>query len=232
MSLVAQPLTILKTAAVERNPAWVQLLGLCPLLAVSNTFENALALSLASLFVVTGSNVLVSVLRHVIPDFVRLPIFVLIIATFTTVTTMVLEAYAYEIYLEIALFVQIIVTNCMILGRAEQFASRQPVGRACLDALGTGFGFAVALIILGTVRELLADGGWLPLASYAPGAFIVAGLLYALVHAIAGFRRGTPGSAEHATSPAQEYQTQQGQKQEDLEQKDEQARTEQERGNT
>ena len=191
------------SAVLTRNPAWIQLLGLCPLLAVSNSVTNALGLSVASIFVVVGSNVLIAAVRREIPEFARLPVFVLIIATFTTVTTLVLEAYAYEVYVKIALFVQIIVTNCMILGRAEAFASKQPVGRAFLDALGTGVGFAIALLLLGACREVLGQGtlfaglgvllgssadNWqvnfgvvpLPLAQYAPGAFIIAGLLLAL----------------------------------------------------
>lgn len=200
---------VFSNALVAKNPAWAQLLGLCPLLAVSATVTNALALACASAFVLIGSNLCISLLRRIIPDLARLPCFVLIIATFTTVTTMVLEAYAYELYVKIALFVQIIVTNCMILGRAEAFASRQPVGRACLDAMGTALGFALALVGLGMARETLAfgtllrdadllfgpsaaawqitfgvGGGPLPLAAYAPGAFLVAGLLFALVNAL------------------------------------------------
>ena len=194
---------VLSSAMLTNNPAWAQLLGLCPLLAVSSTLTNALGLACASAFVVIGSNTLISILRSVIPQFARLPCFVLIIATFTTLTTMFLEAYAFELYAKIALFVQIIVTNCMILGRAEAYASRQPVGAALLDAIGTAFGFAIALIVLGSVRELLAFGsllrdahllfgeqatGWvihlgeiavLPLAALPPGAFVLAGLLLA-----------------------------------------------------
>ena len=191
------------------NPAWAQLLGLCPLLAVSNSVVNALGLALASGFVLLGSNLTISLLRHRIPDVARLPCFVLIIATFTTITVMVLEAFAFTLYLRIALFVQIIVTNCMILGRAESFASRQPVGVAVLDALGTAVGFALALLILGGVREILGYGTLLremdllfgetassgiielsstavvPLALFPPGAFLLAGLLFALAQGLA-----------------------------------------------
>lgn len=190
---------------LSNNPAWAQLLGLCPLLAVSNSVVNALGLALASGFVLIGSNLMISLLRQRIPDVARLPCFVLIIATFTTLTVMVLEAYAFTLYLRIALFLQIIVTNCMILGRAESFASRQPVGAAVLDALGTALGFAIALLLLGAVREVLGHGtllremdllfgdqaahwvvhlaatGPLPLALFPPGAFLIAGLLFALV---------------------------------------------------
>lgn len=208
------------SAVLARNPAWAQLLGLCPLLAVSSTVVNALGLAFASAFVLIGSNVCISALRRLIPEEARLPCFVLIIATFTTITTLVLEAFAYDLYLKIALFVQIIVTNCMILGRAEAFASKQSVGRTLLDASGTALGFAIALLLLGAVRELLAHGtlladahllfgpaasGWplelspvavLPLAAYAPGAFVVAGLMFAFVKAMLGRANITPNDTE------------------------------------
>ena len=205
-----------RTAVIDRNPALVQLLGLCPLLAVSNTLINAIGLSLASIFVVVGSNVCISLTRKVIPEIARLPVFVLVIATFTTIVVLLLEAFAYGLYLKIALFVQIIVTNCMILGRAEQFASRQTVWATTKDALGTGCGFAVALLGLGGLREALGQGtllndaevlfgpvaetwvvnlsadAWFPLANYAPGAFIVAGLALALLKSIHERRQTQP----------------------------------------
>lgn len=193
---------------LKRNPAWIQLLGLCPLLAVSTTVVNALGLALASAFVVVGSNVCISLLRKFVLQNARLAVFVLVIASFTTIATLLLEAYAFALYMKIALFVQIIVTNCMILGRAESFASRQSVGKTFLDALGTAVGFSIALIGLGSIREILSqgtllagadllfgstakgwtitltDGGLWPLAGFAPGAFIVAGLLFALVKSL------------------------------------------------
>ncbi|MBV27406.1 MAG: electron transport complex subunit RsxE [Gammaproteobacteria bacterium] len=207
-------------AAIANNPAWAQLLGLCPLLAVSNTVANATGLALASAFVVIGSNTSISLLRRIIPDIARLPCFVLIIATFTTLTVMLLEAYAFDLYSRIALFVQIIVTNCMILGRAEVFASRQPVGRALMDALGTAVGFSLALLALGAVREVLGQGSLmadmdllfgpaaaalevkvfavppLALALLPPGAFIIAGLLFALVRGLGRTARDTRAHAE------------------------------------
>lgn len=194
----------LSAGVMARNPAWAQLLGLCPLLAVSTSVAHALGLALASAIVLLGSNISISLLRKIIPSAARLPIFVLIIATFTTLVVMILEAYAFELYQRIALFIQIIVTNCMILGRAEAFASRQPVHRALADAAGTALGFALALVILGGVREILGSAtlfagmdqlfgdqavGWtlnfglqplLPLALLPPGAFLIAGLLLAL----------------------------------------------------
>ena len=211
-------------ATIANNPAWAQLLGLCPLLAVSNTVANATGLALASAFVVVGANTSISLLRRIIPDEARLPCFVLIIATFTTLTVMVLEAYAFDLYSRIALFVQIIVTNCMILGRAEVFASRQPVGRALMDALGTAAGFAIALLALGAVREVLGQGTLmadmdllfgpataalavevfssppLALAVLPPGAFIIAALMFALVQGLAS---GSNQPSSHTVSDAQ-----------------------------
>ena len=198
-------------AMLERNPAWAQLLGLCPLLAVSTSVVNALALALASTFVLLGTNVCISSIRRWIPGYARLPCFVLIIATFTTCSVLLMQAFAFEMYLRIALFVQIIVTNCMILGRVEAFASRQSPTRALLDAAGTAAGFAIALIVMGAAREMIGKGtlfagmellfpgthGWewsvapntqgLLLASLPPGAFIIAGLLLGCANAL--FRR-------------------------------------------
>lgn len=149
---------VFRDAALSNNPAWIQLLGLCPLLAVSNSLANALGLSAASLLVVLGASASAALLRRWIPNYARLPTYLLLIATFTTCADQLLEAFAFPIYAEIALFVQIIVTNCMILGRLEQVAGRNPLGIALRDAAGTGVGFALALLSLGSIRELLATG--------------------------------------------------------------------------
>ena len=187
------PVNRFTEAAVARNPAAVQLLGLCPLLAVSNTVANALGLAVASTVVLTGSAVLVSAIRKLIPEDVRLPCFVLVIATFTTLVNLAMEAYAFDLYQRIALFVQIIVTNCMILARVEQVASKERLGRTLVDALGTSAGFAAAILILGAAREALTLG--FPLAALPPGAFLVAGLLLAGVNvAAARTRRAREGA--------------------------------------
>ena len=179
-------------AALRRNPAWAQLLGLCPLLAVSNTVANAAGLAVASAVVMTGSATLISITRRLIPDDVRLPCFVLVIATFTTLVHLALQAYAFDLHQRIALFVQIIVTNCMILGRIEQVAYKERVGRTVLDALGTSAGFAAAILTLGAVREAIALG--FPLAALPPGAFVIAGLLLAFANVV-GKRRAGVGAA-------------------------------------
>ena len=215
--------SIFYRATITQNPAWVQLLGLCPLLAVSTTFANSLGLAAASGLVLLAANTSISILRFLIPESVRLPCFVLIIATFTTVATLLLEAFAFDLYAKIALFVQIIVTNCMILGRAEAFASKQPVGAALLDALGTAGGFALALIVLGSCREVLGHGTlfsdldlllgtgveWelrlfnappLAIVAQPPGAFIAAGLLFALAQACLGRATGSVSGRPAKTS--------------------------------
>ena len=179
-------------AALRRNPAWAQLLGLCPLLAVSNTVANAAGLAVASAVVMTGSATLISITRRLIPDDVRLPCFVLVIATFTTLVHLALQAYAFDLHQRIALFVQIIVTNCMILGRIEQVAYKERVGCTVLDALGTSAGFAAAILTLGAVREAIALG--FPLAALPPGAFVIAGLLLAFANVV-GQRRASVGAA-------------------------------------
>ena len=163
--------------ALRRNPVSAQLLGLCPLLAVSNTVANALGLAAASAVVLVGSAGVVSVLRKLVPADVRLPCFVLVIATFTTLVNLAMEAYAFELHQRIALFVQIIVTNCMILARLEQVAAKETLAHTLLDALAASVGFAIAIVALGAARQLIAAG--FPLAALPPGAFMIAGLLLA-----------------------------------------------------
>lgn len=164
----------------RRNVASVQLLGLCPLLAVSYNLRNAIGLSLASSFVLIGSSLAISSIRRLIPNNVRLPCFVLVVATLTTVATMYMQAFAYGIYVQIALFVQIIVTNCMILGHIESVASKTSVGESLFSAIGTALGFTCALLLLGGIRQTLEP--ILPLTTQPAGAFLVAGLTLACIN--------------------------------------------------
>jgi electron transport complex protein RnfE len=149
---------IVKDGLWKNNAGLVQLLGLCPLLAVSNTAVNGLGLGLATTFVLVSTNVLVSVLRRYIPRDVRIPVFVLIIASLVTSVELIMNAWFHDLYRVLGIFVPLIVTNCMIIGRAEAFASRQPVHRAALDGLAVGIGFALVLFVLGLMRELLGQG--------------------------------------------------------------------------
>ena len=142
----------------KNNPALVQLLGLCPLLGVSSSVVNALGLGIATMLVVMGSNVAVSLIRHQVNDAIRLPVFVMIIASFTTCIELLMQAYTYELYRILGIFIPLIVTNCIILGRADAFASRNPVLPAAFDGLMMGTGFAVILVLLGALRELIGQG--------------------------------------------------------------------------
>jgi len=178
----------------RENPVLIQMLGLCPALAVTNTVENSLAMGFATFFVLCGSSLLVSLLKRFIPQAVRISTYILIIATFVTVADMTLEAVVPDVHKALGAFIALIVVNCMILGRQEAFASKRPVGRAMLDAFGTGIGFIIALFLMGAVREVLGQGtflGW-PLfgAGYEPwvimilppGGFLTLGVLLRLVN--------------------------------------------------
>ena len=142
----------------RENPVFVQVLGMCPVLAVSNTAENALAMGLATAIVLLMSNILVSLLRDFIPKQVRIASYILIIATFVTVTDYAIQAISVELYKSLGAFISLIVVNCLILSRAEAFASKNTMGKSILDALGMGVGFTFALFCLGAVREILGNG--------------------------------------------------------------------------
>ncbi|MHC4822298.1 MAG: electron transport complex subunit RsxE [Planctomycetota bacterium] len=159
----ATPTADLMRGVWRENPVLVQMLGLCPALAVTNSVENSAAMGIATLFVLCGSSALVSLLKRFIPHEVRISTYILIIASFVTVADMSLEALAPDTHKALGAFIALIVVNCMILGRQESFASKQSVGRSLLDALGTGFGFAIALLMMGAFREILGSGsglGW------------------------------------------------------------------------
>jgi|TARA_R110000824_G_scaffold372077_1_gene561961 electron transport complex protein RnfE len=192
----------------SNNPALVQLLGLCPLLAVSGSVVNALGLALATLLVMVSASTAISMIRHQVPSAVRLPAFVMVIAAFVTCAELLMAAYAYPLYQVLGIFIPLIVTNCAILGRADAFASRQPVIPAAIDGFMMGLGFGAVLVLLGALRELLGQGtlfsdmallfgpqaaNWqLTIADdyqflffvLPPGAFFVAGMLIALKNAI------------------------------------------------
>jgi electron transport complex protein RnfE len=200
---------IIRDGLWTNNPALVQVLGLCPLLAVTSTFVNALGLGLATLMVLMGSNLAVSLIRNFVSESVRLPAFVMIIASFVTCAELLMQAYTYELYQILGIFIPLIVTNCAILGRADAFASRNAPGPALLDGAMMGLGFLLVLIVLGSMRELIGQGtlfadmhlllgpmaaDWVirPFEHYPnmlfmvlpPGAFVGLGLLIALKNGI------------------------------------------------
>lgn len=150
--------TLIKNGLWDNNPALVQLLGLCPLLAVSSTVTNALGLGLATLFVLIGSNVTVSLVRDYVPKEVRIPIFVMIIAALVTCVQLLMNAYAYGLYLSLGIFIPLIVTNCIIIGRAEAFASKNDVLPAAQDGFWMGLGMTAVLVVLGALREIIGNG--------------------------------------------------------------------------
>lgn len=185
----------LVTGLWKENPGLVQLLGLCPLLAVTSTLVNGLGLGIATLLVVTFSNALVSITRQWIRQEIRIPIYVLIIASLVTCVELIFKAWFPSLDRSLGIFIPLIVTNCAIVARAEVFASRNPVGASIADGLGMGAGFAALLIVLGGFRELvghasigglsLADSGFL-LAVLPPGAFFALALAVALKNRVDG----------------------------------------------
>ncbi|MFT4746080.1 MAG: electron transport complex protein RnfE [Congregibacter sp.] len=193
----------------KNNPALVQLLGLCPLLAVTATVINGLGLGIATTLVLLGSNITVSLVRNFVPNEIRIPIFVMIIAAFVTIVQLLMNAFTFELYQALGIFIPLIVTNCAIIGRAEAYASKNPVPLAAFDGLMMGLGFTLILVVLGAMRELLgygtllvgADlllGDWAKdltivifttespflLAILPPGAFLGMGLLIAVKNMI------------------------------------------------
>ncbi len=149
---------ISKDGLWTNNPALVQLLGLCPLLAVTGTVVNALGLGLATMLVLVGSNLAVSLVRNYVPNAVRLPAFVMIIASYVTCTELLMQAYTYELYTVLGIFIPLIVTNCAILGRADAFAAKNPILPSILDGFMMAMGFAVVLVLLGALREAIGQG--------------------------------------------------------------------------
>lgn len=152
----------------KENPVFVMLLGLCPVLAVTNTAKNALAMGLATTFVLLCSGVLVSLLRKVIPKQVRIASYIIIIATFVTIIDYSIQAIDLELHKALGAFIQLIVVNCVILGRAEAYASKNPVANAAINALGMGLGFTFALLCLGVVREILGSGSLFGMDLFGP----------------------------------------------------------------
>lgn len=154
----------------RENPVFVQVLGMCPVLAVSNTAMNALAMGLATAFVLLMSNILVASLRNFIPKQVRIASFILIIATFVTIVDYAIQAISVDLHKNLGAFISLIVVNCLILSRAEAFASKNTIGKSIMDALGMGLGFVFALFCLGAVRELLGNGTLFDIEVF-PGSF-------------------------------------------------------------
>ncbi len=175
---------------IRENPVFVLLLGLCPALGVTTSAFNGLGMGLATTFVLVSSNIVVSLIKNFIPSKVRIPSFIVVIASFVTIVDLVMEAYLPALFESLGLFIPLIVVNCLVMGRAEAFASKNNTGSAIVDGLGMGLGFSFALTLLGGVREILGAGEFFGLTIFpgdgmlvfvlAPGAFIGLGYLVAL----------------------------------------------------
>ena len=184
---------VLMNGIIKENPTFVLLLGMCPTLGTTSSALNGMSMGLATTFVLFCSNVVISLLKDLIPDMVRIPAFVVVIASFVTALQMCMQAFVPEIYATLGLFIPLIVVNCIILGRAEACASKNKVVPSFFDGLGMGLGFTIALTLLGAVREILGTGKIFGLGLWpedygmlmfvlAPGAFIALGYLIAIVN--------------------------------------------------
>ena len=180
---------------VKENPTFVLLLGMCPTLATTSSAANGMGMGIATMFVLICSNVFISLLKNLIPDGVRIPCYIVVIASFVTVLQMLMQAYVPDLYKTLGIFIPLIVVNCIILGRAEAFAAKNNVLASLCDGIGIGLGFTIALTLLGLIREFLGKGSLfgyavLPASTnmlvfvLAPGAFITLGLLIAIVNSI------------------------------------------------
>lgn len=181
---------------LKESPTFSLILGMCPTLAVTSSAQNGLGMGLATTFVLTLSNALISMLKSQIPDKVRIPCFIVVIAAFTTIVDLLIQGYVPALAASLGVFIPLIVVNCIVLGRAEAFASKNGVGSSIVDGLGMGLGFTIALTILGIIREALGagsffgnkfiDGDGIIVFILAPGAFMVLGFLIALIHYVSG----------------------------------------------
>ena len=195
-------LEILTRGIGRENPTFVMLLGLCPVLAVTNSVINALAMGLATTFVLIMSSMIVAMIRRWVPKEVRIASFILVIATFVTVVDYLLQAISFEVHRALGAFISLIVVNCIILGRAEAFASKNTVGDSMLDALGFGVGFTISCLCMGTVREILGTGTFAGFRLFGPdfagwsimilpgGAFFVLGSWLLLFNWLAARKAG------------------------------------------
>ena len=188
-------LNIFTKGFFKENPTFVLLLGLCPTLATTTSAINGMSMGLATLFVLVLSNIVISAVAPLVPDKVHIPVYIVVIATFVTILQFAMQAYTPDMYKTLGLFIPLIVVNCIVLGRAEAFASKNGIVDSALDGLGIGFGFTMSLTVLGMVREILGSGsifGWkfisgdgLLVFVMAPGAFLALGYLMVLFNKIA-----------------------------------------------
>lgn len=192
----------------SENPVFMLVLGMCPVLAITTTVTNALGMGLAFTFVLIMSNVIISLIRKFIPNDIRIPAYIVVIATVVTIVDMFMHAYAFSLYESLGIFIPLIVVNCVVLGRAEAFASKNGVFASFIDALGMGVGYTLAITLISTVREVLGSGTFIGIDIFpfdlvqpasifviAPGAFITLGILLGIINAIR-FKRAKKAQAK------------------------------------
>ncbi|HPM05087.1 MAG TPA: electron transport complex subunit E [Candidatus Cloacimonas sp.] len=179
---------------IKENPIFVIVLGMCPTLATSTSVENALGMGMAATFVLVCSNIFISLIKNITPDKIRIPVYVVVIASFVTIVDLSMAAFIPDLHKSLGLFIPLIVVNCIILGRAEAFANKNNVLNSIADGIGMGLGFTLALSVVATIREILGNGTWLNIkvlpetydpmliTLLAPGAFITLGFLMALMN--------------------------------------------------
>jgi len=192
----SQRLSILFRGIIKENPVLVSVLGICPTLAVSTQVSSALGMGIATTFVLIGSNTMISLIRKIIPDKVRIPCYIVFNAGFVTLIKMIIEAYAFPLYQALGIFLPLITVNCIIFARAEIFARKNSVINSALDGFAMGAGFTLALLATATIREIIGSGSWLgiklpvltdlniPIMTMAPGGFVVFGLLMAIMNKV------------------------------------------------
>jgi len=193
---MSKKVSIIYNGIIKENPVFVMLLGLCPALAVSTDTLDAIGMGLATTFVLIGSNAAISLLRKTIPSKVRIPCFIVLIAGFTTIVRLLVQAYVYDLYTALGIFLPLIAVNCIVFARAEIFASKNNILDSTIDAISVGIGFTFAMFLIASLREIFGSGTWfkmaLPVLSenkieifvLAPGGFIVFGLLIAVINKI------------------------------------------------
>lgn len=201
-------LSILAEGIFKNNPVMKQVLGLCPALAVTTSAINGIAMGLATTGVLMGSNVVVSLVKNIIPAKVRIPAYIVIIATFVTLIDLSMNAFFHDLHKILGLFIPLIVVNCIVLGRAESFASKNNAFDSLLDGIGSGLGFTLTLFVLGSLREVMGNGSWFGVGLFGagfspailmilpPGAFIVLGFMMAFNNFVEERRRISRGGAQ------------------------------------
>lgn len=191
------PLERLYNGIIKENPTFVMMLGMCPTLAVTTSAKNGIGMGLATMVILTASNLMISLLRKIIPDGVRMPAYIVVVASFVTIVEFLMEGFIPALYSALGIYIPLIVVNCIILGRAESYASKNPVIPSAFDGLGMGLGFTIGLVCIGFIRQILGATLGITIFIMAPGAFLVLAFLVAGMNCVreAMEKKGKPLAA-------------------------------------